>query len=560
MARFAASTSTHDNMVKPVRLNDGRLLGLSLTTRGRAQEMFGRYSNDDGFTWGEPEPLFHLPEHAGGFGYFDAFTDRDGEVHIFYLNDGNTGSVLPKSSEEKPVRSGPVLDIWQVKSSDKGTQWGGPTRVWKGRAGDLLSVIQLGSGRILLPISYQTDRGWTHRGGGFKEFTYVGSFSSSAIYSDDGGATWQQSPDELVVPVPDLGTIGGVEPVVTELNDGRVWMLIRTQMGRFYESFSRDGGTHWTQPKPSTILASESPAALLRLPDRRLMMIWNEANRYPYAYGGRQVLHAAISSDEGRTWRGHREILRDPMRNEPPPPNGDWGTSYVFPVVTAHGDVVFSTWVQTGIPRYLFRLDPRWLDETRQSSDISHGIEDWSTFGTRGVGLVSAPDGGKALEVRRQDATWPAGALWNFPEGNKGRLHLRIKLRDGFGGNNLGLTDHFSVPFDDEDVFYNVFNLPIGRNGKLLDATLAPNRWHEVALDWDTTKGECRVSVDGRSAGTVRAQRFSDGIDYLRLHSTSDDPDGGLLVQSVDADVSASWPAAPPASAAPTRANSGAGQ
>ena len=560
LVKFAESASTHDNMVKPVRLSDGRLLALSLTTHVRSQEMFGRYSSNDGVTWGEPHSLFKLPAHVGGFGYFDAFTDRDGEVHIFYLNDGNTGSVLPKSADEKPVRSGPVLDIWQVKSSNKATQWGLATSIWKGRAGDILSVVQLRNGRILLPISYMTDRGWGHRGGGFKQFTYVGSFSSSALYSDDRGETWEQSPDELVVPVPDLGTIGGVEPIVIELNDGRVWMLIRTQMGRFYESFSHDGGTHWSQPKPSSILASESPAALVRLPDQRIVMIWNEANRYPYAYGGRHVLHAAISSDEGRTWRGHREILRDPMRKDPPPPNGDWGTAYAFPVVTARGDLIFSTWVQTGIPRYLFRLDPRWLEETRQSTDFSQGVDDWSTFGTRGVELVPVPQGGNALEVRRQDVAWPSGAVWKFPVGNKGQLRLRLMLRDGFGGNNIGLTDHYSVPFDEEDVFYNVFNLPIASDGKLLDATMTANRWHNVALEWDMARGECHVDVDGRPAGVVRAQRLTGGLNYLRFHSTSDAPDRGLLVESVDANVSASWPAAARIGVTPARRALGVGQ
>src|SRR5207302_1736027 len=51
LVKFAESASTHDNMVKPVRLSDGRLLALSLTTHVRSQEMFGRYSSNDGVAW-----------------------------------------------------------------------------------------------------------------------------------------------------------------------------------------------------------------------------------------------------------------------------------------------------------------------------------------------------------------------------------------------------------------------------------------------------------------------------------------------------------------------------
>jgi len=547
LAKFADSLSTDENMVKPVRLADDRLLALSMSRNGRDQRMMGRYSTDDGRTWSRDQELFALPPHLGGFGYFDAFTDRKSEVHIFYLNDGNTGAVLPKSAEEPPVRSGEVLDIWQVKSTDRATRWEPAKRIWKGRAGDILSVIQLKGGRILLPISYMTSRSWSNRGEAFEAFDYVGSYSSSALYSDDDGDTWQQSPDELVVPAPDLSTLGGIEPVVLELKDGRVWMLIRTQQGRFYESFSHDGGIRWTPPKPSKIISSDSPAALVRLPNQSILMIWNEALRFSYAYGGRHVLHAAISSDDGRTWRGHREVLRDPLRKEPPPPDGDWGTSYPFPALTKTGDVVFSTWVQTGTPRYVFRLDPRWLEETLQKTNFAEGIDDWSVFGTRGVELTSVPQNAsaRALAIRRADAAWSSAAVWNFPAGRSGRLRMRLMLRAGFGGNTIGLTDHYSVPFDDRAAFHNVFNLPIAADGRLLGAALVPNRWYEVELRWDTERRECVIRVDGKRAGLLQAQRESDGIDYVRFHSTADEPDGGLLLESVDADVSSSWHPAP---------------
>ena len=71
------------------------------------------------------------------------------------------------------------------------------------------------------------------------------------------------------------------------------------------------------------------------------------------------------------------------------------------------------------------------------------------------------------------------------------------------------------------------------------------HRWHELELTWDTAWRKCTVAADGKPAGVLRSQRVSAGINYLRFHVTTDAPDGGLLVQSVAADVSASWPASP---------------
>jgi len=539
VAIFANSDSTQANMVKPVTLADGRLLGLSITMQ-RPQAILGRYSNDDGATWGKPVKLFGLPEHVGAFGYFEAFTDRDGEVHIFFLNDGNTGGVAPKIATESPVRSGGVLDIWQVRSKEKASAWEPASRIWTGRAGDLLSCIQLHSGRIILPISYMTSRTWRQRGEGAKAFTYVGSYSASALYSDDTGKTWKQSSDELTVPTPDLSAIGGVEPTVIELKDGRIWMLIRTQMGHMYESFSKDEGVHWSAPRSSSIISSESPAVLVRLKDQRILLLWNECQRYPYAYGGRHVLHGAVSSDEGRTWSGYREVIRDPLSKNPPPSDSDWGVSYPFATVARNGDVVFSIWIETGKPRSMYRLDPHWLDATEQHTDFAAGANDWSTFGTRGVKLRQVKDGAAttALSIHRDDPDWPAGAVWNFPSGQHGKLHLRIMVQNGFRGDVLSLTDHYSVPFDEEDTLHSVFNLPIGRDGILLKDRLAPDQWHDVALSWDTEQGVCTVSIDGNLAGTVKARRISKGIHYLRFHPAADTSGGSLLLDKVDVKVS----------------------
>jgi len=275
------------------------------------------------------------------------------------------------------------------------------------------------------------------------------------------------------------------------------------------------------------------------------LLFSNACLRYPYAYGARYVLHGAISKDDGRTWRGFRELLRDPYRNEPIEFHADYGWSYSFPTLTAKGNVLFTNWVQTGRVRSFTLFDPSWLYETNQQTDFSKGIDDWTVFGSRGVGLEAAPDGvsGRVLAIRKADPDWPAAAVWNFPVGAKGTLKLSLMLKSGFAGANLGLTDHYSVPWDDEDRFFNVFNLPIASDGQILPGVkIESGKWHDVELAWNLDGRKCTVSLDGRSVGTLQDNRRSEGINYLRLHTTADQSDAGLLLRRVAADVSASWP------------------
>ena len=533
------------NMYEPITLPDGRIESLSVARRNGKQTMQARYSTDEGRTWTQPEDLFDFARESGGFALFERLLDRDGEIHIFILGDANSGTLFPSSEEAAPVRQGEVLEIWHIKSTDQRKHWTAPQRICE-QGDDLLSVIQMGNGRIVLPFSVKRLQDFNSPRRGFEGFTYDGSYGVTTLYSDDGGDTWQRSPDILTVQTPDLGTYGANEPVAIQLNDGRVWMLMRTQNGRFYESFSNDGA-HWLPPTPSKLISSDSPAALLRLKDGGILLFSNPCLRYPYAYGGRFVMQGAISHDEGRTWRGCREMFRDPRRNDPVDFRaGDYGISYSFPDLTPQGNVLFTNWVETqnGRVRPFKLLDPAWLYQTRQETDFTSGLDDWSIFGSKGVELQPDPSNanGQVLSIRKADAQWPASAVWNFPIGSTGTLKIKLMLRDGFGGLHLGLTDQFSVPWDEEDQFHNVFNVDIPASGEIASGSLTPNQWHDLQLKWNTNHRQCQITIDGKNAGIVNDDRHSDGVNYLRLHSTAASPDGGLLIGYVSADVSASWP------------------
>lgn len=523
-----------------VQLPDDELAAFFVRSAENRQNVVMRSSSDMGKTWSDEAPVLELSPEIGGWNLPEALVDRDGEVHLFFLNDAHTGII--STGEAQRPKAGQLrnktLNIWHTRSTDKRTRWQEPKQIWEGYTGALNSVVQTRQGRILLPFSCLTDRTWSNRGEGLDAFTFRGQFDSTLVYSDDNGQTWQQPTERLKVPTPDIvSAYGAVEPVVIELLDGRLWMLIRTQLGRFYETFSANG-EHWGEPRPSAITSSDSPAGIVRLSDERLVLFWNNCLRYPYAYGGRQVLHAAISSNDGRTWQGFREVARDPLRNEAPPPRGDHGTAYPFPIALHDGRALFVTGQGEG--RVACKvIDPAWLTDTHQEEHFTDGLECWSVFGTKGVELLPHPEkaGVRVLTIRKLEKEWPACAVWNFPAGGTGSVRLRIQAQPGFGGLSVGITDHFSTPFDLEDVIYNLF-------GTTLEPDMLPvGQWCEVALQWDCTNETCRMFIDQTERAALRQTRVSHTPCYLRLRAIeSDTQSGGCLIESVVADVT---PAAP---------------
>ncbi|MBI2193898.1 MAG: exo-alpha-sialidase [Planctomycetes bacterium] len=526
---------------KIVLLPDGRLMAFVSDPNDPQRFVSGRFSGDNGFTWGQPDRLFPLVEQPKGIGgVVEALVDRGGEIHAFMLDAWQPDSRGEGERGGVGTYNGNRIDIWHTKTEHGRQRWQEPHCIWKGYTGALNSCLQLRGGRLLLPFSFFVPRTWHNRGEGLDAFTFMGMFKSVVLYSDDEGASWQLSNDLKVV-VPDISyAYGACEPVALELAEGRVWMLIRTQMGRLYESFSPDGAK-WSMPQPSRFLSSDSPAGLARLGDGRIVLCWNNCLRHPYAYGGRQVIHAALSADQGMTWRGYREVGRDPLRHEPPPPTGDHGTAYPFPVATADNALILSTGQGQG-RALLVRLDPEYLEEVVQSADFAGGLEDWALFGTKGVSRAHHPqkEGARVLRLQRTDPEFPAAAVWNFPIGRKGKIRLRFMLESGHQGFNIGLTDHFSTPFDFEDLFHNVVNLRVASDGGLsCGGRIEPGRWHEVDLIWDCEKWLCRCALDSLPAGVLPLRRECDGLSYLRIRSVAEGPESGSLqVEEVRADVS----------------------
>jgi len=320
-------------------------------------------------------------------------------------------------------------------------------------------------------------------------------------------------------------------------------MLIRDRCGRLYESYSNDDGRRWPQPWQTRFISSDSPATTCRLADGRIVLVWNSCQRWDnphsYAMGGREVLHMAISADEGETWRGFREVLV--CKAAPRAEDADWGTAYPSAVETAEGKILLTSG-QGSYGRAIVLLDPEHLTQTSASDDFSDGLAQWTMYYVEGYGLVDHPDrpGSKALCIRKTSPDVQSGAVWNFPCGHIGRLDLRLMLQPGFGGAHVSLTDHFAAADDLLSDANAVFSFQIDENGVVAPGhRLSAGQWRDLSVEWDTARDEAIVSVDGKRTATLRTQRVTEtGVNYLRLRSAASSTDtAGFLIEEVRAEV-----------------------
>ena len=143
------------------------------------------------------------------------------------------------------------------------------------------------------------------------------------------------------------------------------------------------------------------------------------------------------------------------------------------------------------------------------------------------------------MHIAKSSADWPAGAVWNFPNGLSGKLTLKFQVRSGFRGVNLALADHYSVPWDKEDHFYSLWNLPIDAQSRLLGTQpLTPGEWHTLEITWSVPTRAAHVSLNGKRVTTLPLRHETIGANYLRIRSTSLEPDpAGLMVESAEVTI-----------------------
>jgi sialidase-1 len=188
------------------------------------------------------------------------------------------------------------LDVFLRVSQDESASFGKPILVTNTPGYHVMNndrVTLLNSGRLLVPVASTADvRSENH-------------FVSHCFLSDDGGETWRDSRENV-----DLAKRGAMEPEVFETRDGRVGMILRTQLGYIAVSYSSDNGDTWSEPASLGVTAPEAPATLRRIPATGdLLLIWNDNYQQGAGHGGKRTpLTVAISTDDGKTWSQTRNL------------------------------------------------------------------------------------------------------------------------------------------------------------------------------------------------------------------------------------------------------------
>jgi hypothetical protein len=362
----------------------------------------------------------------------------------------------------------------------------------EGYVGSLRGFIELKNGNFIIPMTESDTARANKPGDGMVDY---GLFQVMTLNSADLGKTWTRSTTTLKIPIESgwVTRYGAIEPHAIELNDGRIWMLIRTNKGFLYQSFSNDSETNWSAPRPSSFISSDSPASTVRLADGSIILLWNSNQRYDdkrsYAAGGREVLHAAISKDDGKSWKGFREIMTT-INSKTPIIRGDRGTAYPSAVELPNGNLLMVS--GQGDDAALVMFSPSWLEEKKQEDQLEN-LEGWTLHGNN-----------------------PKEAVWNFPMMAKGSLALKLTSECDL---SLALNDHFSVASDTLAAAASPVHFTINQSSLM-------GKEAKMLIKWNVYKKAYHVYVNGKEidAGSADFEKTKFGFNYLRISSFLSNP------------------------------------
>ncbi len=297
---LAMHEQKYGHSVSFVELADGRVL------LGGGNEF--RVSADGGLTWSEP---------------FKGKDDKGNEVHawaLVRLSGEAIGLVFPEFGPAPRSE----CDLFFRRSQDDGRTWSAPVQINpQGYSAYICQDVlcRTSSGRILLPAYLQfgqvEEPAWHLRGAPYAlawvngnlvstdAHFYDPSFSASLVfYSDDDGKTWQRS-SELLITLDRVRVMeSAAEPSVAEVAPGRLMMIMRTRLGRYFQAWSHDNGESWTWPEPTHLAGTQVPAQLRLIPSTgHLLCVFTQHSEDEVRRGFmRARLSSAISRTGGTIW------------------------------------------------------------------------------------------------------------------------------------------------------------------------------------------------------------------------------------------------------------------
>ncbi len=272
------------------------------------------HSEDGGLSWRDHAVLIETSPGAVNV-YSPSFVRlNNGDLLFIYFQYDTIGEGIA-----------PRTTCYVKTSGDDGRTFSPLSLAWRDKPDGCASSTAklLSSDRIILPVARQTGRDWSPT-----DHSIAG-----CVFSDDDGVTWRES-DQWV----DLPLRGAMEPHVVELADGRLLMMMRTQLGALFGSHSADGGQTWSKPQTTGLRSPESCPEIVRIPGRRdLLIAWNNSPYDPAwasHYGRRSPLSVAISRDNAITWNRAKDIVSDPNR------------AYSNPAITitSRGSAILTYW------------------------------------------------------------------------------------------------------------------------------------------------------------------------------------------------------------------------
>lgn len=498
-----------ENLWRGIVLPDGSLFTIGCVRKSLhpfkkqpvSQFLFGRRSTDGGRSFSETTFFYQFEDRENYICPGDLMIDRDGRLHVFCLR------IWKYDVQNMDGAKGHYSDHFQgdtlyvrfdnIRGENPFFQ---KLTCLDRYCGSVNNCIQLRSGRIVIPFStvYETEHS---------------VFQSQTIWSDDGGETWQASNDIKVESEESHGESGAVEPVIVETDrDGHLIMLIRTVLGWLYYAVSEDGGESWSEAMPTAIPSSNAPAELQKLPDGRMLVLWNDCAGMPMSgvrySGARQSLVAAVSRDNLKTLQGVRTFIRKSQED----------TVHIqscYPTVSFYenGDMLVkesgSHW------RCIFsRVPVEWLEERSFRWDFADGFGPW---------VLEKPAVSGSWVTLAKNWERPGFGCVNFPYGTSGSLRLQVK---GAGEAKFLLSHAYldvtsfepSVPEKYRPFLENEYA-----------AVVLPVTEGELTVTWKDGEAVLKLGAETR---TVRLPDHIKGLNHLTVLTDGAVSVGSLEVQT----------------------------
>lgn len=253
-------------------------------------------STDNGKTWSDMS-IVAQGDTVTQCGYGDAVVIADekegnlvavfsGNNGLWASNENNLSRTYTSTSTDNGQSWTPIVDITdQVYGGvyGKGTRHG----LFTGSGSGIQLKHGKHAGRMILVVAARNDASWG------------GTMSNYAVYSDDGGKTWQVSKNAACT--------NGDEAKVVELANGNILMSIRNRAkGHRLFSLSSDGGETWSEPKLNeTILDPACNGDIIAYTHGGKNLLLHSLPASPTT---RENVTIYVSEDNGETWTAKRRI------------------------------------------------------------------------------------------------------------------------------------------------------------------------------------------------------------------------------------------------------------